>query len=251
MSKTVTKLFPDGWPIAAANREVNAARFAHACGLPTPVVIDRFEQDNRHGIVFEKCPGASLLDGLVNDPSPDRIKLTGITMAELHAEIHRCETNELPPMTERWQVAIRRTTAVQAAHERKVLRLLSQLPQGHCLCHGDFHPAQIIGTANRYQIVDWFDAGGADPLADVAKTLLLLAFGSLPTAHATVIDPIRKLLADYYLGHYQTLNPISIELLPQWTAVAAAARLSQRLPTSEVRVLLDLIEVGLRAAHIS
>src|SRR5215472_10876517 len=42
------------------------------------------------------------------------------------------------------------------------------------LCHGDFHPINVLGEISRPVVIDWPDACGGDPAADVCRSYLLL-----------------------------------------------------------------------------
>ncbi len=63
---------------------------------------------------------------------------------------------------------------------QSVLTLLQTLPDTNQLCHNDFHPANILMDDQGPVIIDWMDAARADPLADVARTLILVQFAGLP-----------------------------------------------------------------------
>ena len=43
------------------------------------------------------------------------------------------------------------------------------------LCHGDLHPSNVILTVDGPMVVDWFDTGRGDPIADIARSTLLMA----------------------------------------------------------------------------
>ena len=42
------------------------------------------------------------------------------------------------------------------------------------LCHGDFHPGNILKAGGRYYIIDWFGVYQGDILSDAAHTVMLL-----------------------------------------------------------------------------
>ncbi len=54
--------------------------------------------------------------------------------------------------------------------------MISHLPVSPrtVLCHGDLHPSNVILTDDGPMIVDWFDACRGEPVAEVARTSLLL-----------------------------------------------------------------------------
>jgi Ser/Thr protein kinase RdoA (MazF antagonist) len=53
-------------------------------------------------------------------------------------------------------------------------RILDGLPAGDRLCHGDFHPGNVLVGADRVSVIDWANATRGVPEADYARTVLLL-----------------------------------------------------------------------------
>jgi len=63
---------------------------------------------------------------------------------------------------------------------RTALRELNRLPTGGFLCHGDFHPDNVIWSERGPVVIDWLDANRGDPAADVARTPMLISIGETP-----------------------------------------------------------------------
>jgi aminoglycoside phosphotransferase (APT) family kinase protein len=63
-----------------------------------------------------------------------------------------------------------------------VLEGLERLPQGAALCHFDFHPDQVLMTQRGPVVIDWMTAFRGHPLADVARSCVLLSFGQAPNS---------------------------------------------------------------------
>ena len=60
-------------------------------------------------------------------------------------------------------------------HHRIASRLKDRAkPDGDRLCHGDFHPMNILGDVSQPVIIDWPDARRGDPAADVCRSYLLM-----------------------------------------------------------------------------
>src|SRR5207253_2945540 len=69
-------------------------------------------------------------------------------------------------------------------------RRLSELPDGETICHGDFHPGNILLSRNGPVVIDWTSGTRGHPLGDVAQTSLLFDIASLPKdapAHIRVL----------------------------------------------------------------
>jgi aminoglycoside phosphotransferase (APT) family kinase protein len=104
--------------------------------------------------------------------------------AELHAGLHAKSVPDLPRQRERVEARVR-SAPLEARWRDAALRLLDTLPDGDRLCHGDFHPANVILSGAGPVIIDWPDATSGNPLADVARTLTLIRFG--PLAEPSVV----------------------------------------------------------------
>lgn len=64
--------------------------------------------------------------------------------------------------------------------KRTVLAVLGEMPDDERLCHGNFHPDNVLMTLQGPVIIGWMDATRGSPLVDIARTSLLLSMGDLP-----------------------------------------------------------------------
>lgn len=199
----VLKLFRNNhW--AAAEQEAQIARLAYANGVRTPRVYDIIESENRPGIVYERIQGASLLTVLATQLW--RVLPLAQALAELHATLHRVSMPELRPARAVLQADIQQVPGMSADLQQATLNVLHQLPDDDKLCHMDFHPDNVIVTPDGLVVVDWANAVCGHPLADVAKTTVLLQFGPLPPRVPVVkrwgMTMLRRLLRTTYINRY-------------------------------------------------
>jgi aminoglycoside phosphotransferase (APT) family kinase protein len=96
------------------------------------------------------------------------------------------------------------------------------------LCHGDFHPFNIIIGDSTVSVIDWVDASSGDVRTDVIRTYLLISEAS-------------GILADRYVEIYCSLTGISRDEIFHWLPIIAAARLSENVSEAEQKRLLDII----------
>ncbi|MEN6369285.1 MAG: phosphotransferase, partial [Thermotogota bacterium] len=182
----VMKLYLAGSSRDYVRREAEVSRLAHRAGLPAPAVYDSdapdgvHEVDGRLGILFERIDGTTMMRDL--GARPWMLIAHSRRLAVLHAKIHSAPGEGLPPMRNRIEWSIERASgsiserAQQAARDR-----LRALPDVRQVCHGDFHPDNVILTARRGPVIlDWMTATSGNPLADVARTSLLLRLGVAP-----------------------------------------------------------------------
>ena len=207
----VLKLFRPDAPPDEAVRE--AARHARALelGAPAPRLHGLAEQHGRPGILMDIAPGPLLADVLRADPDEG---LAG--MLRLHRAIHARPGAGLPALRDRFARGI--AAAPLAVSRRAALAaLLAALPDGDRLCHGDFHPLNVLGPPGRELAIDWADAACGPPLADAAQTCVLIA-------------PHAADLASRYLARYAAAVGACAADVEAWRAIAAAARLAEAHP---------------------
>lgn len=238
----VVKLYWEGAPLDAAEREAERTREAVRLGAPAPQVHDVVSIAERPGVVFERVDGPSML--LVLAQSPDRLDELGGQLAELHAGLHALHSERLPPQREH---LVRRINLgpLPARNKPVVLNRLRDFEDGHALCHGDLHPGNVIMTAKGLRVIDWFDATSGHPAGDFARTCLLLQYARLPQAseaERSVFDALRESFLDAYLTRYRALAPRAAEQLADWFVPVAGARLAEPISALERNALLKVID---------
>ena len=226
----VLKLFLDWRPASSIEREYQISRALYQAGVPVPDVGDVVEVDGRRGIVFERLDGPSMLRH--GTSRPWTIRSMARRLAELHVAVHGHSVPGLPSQAERIRNRISGAQGVDEETRATALDVLSRLPVGNSLCHGDFHPDNIMMTARGPIIIDWMDASLGDPLADVAATSLLLRLGQPPpgTPGRLVIEAGRRLVHWLYLRRYRQLRGVPDAGITAWLLPLAVARLGDEIP---------------------
>ncbi|MCZ8512760.1 phosphotransferase [Paenibacillus filicis] len=213
--------------------------------VPRPRVYGRQEQDGMQGIVYERIQGPTMMAQLA--ARPEEVEAFGRLLARLHAELHKAGAGRLPSHKEVLAHGIRRSRALLTEHrERAVLRLLESLPEGMTLCHGDFHPDNVMYGQQGPVVIDWMTATRGMPAADAARTLMLLRHAELPEEMPEPVQQAVKALRARLLGAYEAeylrLSGVSKEELASWEAPLMAARLGESVPERECVRLLELID---------
>ncbi len=115
-----------------------------------------------------------------------------------------------------------------------MLDALTQMPDGEQLCHGDFHPGNVIMTATGPIL-----GSRGNPAADVARSSLLLAHAaSLPgIAPARLIELGRSWFDRAYRKEYSKLRSMDLEEISTWRPIVATARLAENIPEERDRLL--------------
>ncbi len=232
----VLKLFHPGWPREWAEHELEVARAVHASGMASPAVGELTEVDGRVGIVFERIVGPSMLQEL--SARPWRLLRLARLLAELHATMHGCTAEGLPSLHARLTTKIERADGLPPGLRERALAALDRLPASSAICHGDYHPDNVLLSASGPVVIDWTDAANGNPLADVSRSSLLMRVGAPPVGRASALILLgRRWLHDAYLQRYFELSPGTRQELAAWELPVAVARLSERIPEETAQVL--------------
>jgi uncharacterized protein (TIGR02172 family) len=227
------KLYYEGWPATSAEAEYQKAEAVYKSGAAAPSVYGIVQVDGRHGVIFERVDGPSLLSYTTSHPWT--LIRSANLMAELHARMHACHPSSLPAQRDRLREKIQDARPLPDALKQAALKALDQLPDDAVLCHGDFHPDNIVLSRRGPVILDWANAMCGHPLADVAQTALLMQHAAVPPhmPGRWLIEAGRTLWYRLYLRRYCQLRSISPEEVKAWMLPVAAARLSEGIAEEE------------------
>lgn len=241
----IVKLYRDGFPPGEAEFEASLSRVVAATGLPVPQVYETVDVEGQRGVVYERIDGESMLRLLQNQPR--RLPALVRQFADTHRRIHDAIAPELPSQRDYIQRAIKDTDRLSSAQKSGILRLLDALPAGDHLCHGDYHPDNLLITANHAVVIDWIVARKGNPLADVARTVVVLRTGSLQNASLKdriLLGLARGYLIRAYLRRYFAGQAERRAEMQRWIPIMAAARLRE-VEDDEAPSVLALVERGL------
>ncbi|MFR9780464.1 phosphotransferase family protein [Micromonospora sp. MS34] len=194
-----------------------------------PKLVDTVECDGRTGLVLERLGGSDMLSLLQRQPW----RLLGLAraLAEAHLAVHAAPApGDLPEL--RPVLAARIADAVLPPHQRDYARrVLDALPDGDRLCHGDYHPGNVLVDADRVAVIDWPNAARGVPEADHARTMLLLRWTDpqpdIPPVSRALITAGRSMFAHRYAQAYRGRSPRRLWQPAAWLVVHAAARLAE------------------------
>lgn len=223
----VLKLYRAGVGPEAARREADNLRIIAGLQLPAPQAFDVVELDGRWGVRMTRAAGMPLAAQMAEAGGFDAA--IGLAVG-LHRQVHRQPGLGLMPLKARLAGQIGRAALLAPEERRAVLDRLDALPDGDRVCHGDFHPFNVMVDGATLTIIDWPDATCGPPAADVARTYLL-ALHNLPD------------LAERYLDRYLDDAALERATVLDWLPVLAGGRLSENVPEEDAR-LLALVRSG-------
>lgn len=207
--------------------EARYAEAARGAGAPVPELLGIEQIDGRPASVWERVDGTSLWQQVVD--RPERAEPIGRLLADVQHDLFALvPAVGLPRQYDRVRAKVRR--AAGAVDPGLAAALDLPTPAGSArLCHGDMHASNVLITQDGLAIVDWFDASRGEPVADVARCLLvLMSDGEHPPAHLPGADPATLgRLAAAYRARAIELGAIDPELLVRWQAICAVARIAE------------------------
>ena len=221
------KLYVDT-PANEAENEAALQRFAFNAGLPVPAVFGvRKLNDTTTALDMAYIDGKPLMW-----PQMDKEERRSAihVLADLQCEIHKVRTNGFPKQADRFSWKIEHTPHLDDELKNQLLVDLTRLGTGtECLCHGDFHPLNILFDGSKHWIIDWVDATAGNPLADACRTYLIFK------QHMARSSGI-------YLRAFCEIAGVKQDDVLAWLPVVASARLDENMDDKSRRWLLDLIK---------
>lgn len=204
----ILKLFYDWCPPHWMEQEIYVGHVMETKALPAPKLIDALKIGNRQGIIYERVDGPSMLK--LSNTKPWLLFRLARQLADLQTQIHTLDGTGFPSLRSSLNTVIQQTENLPPDLKTGVLQLLHKLPDDAALCHFDFHPGQVLITRKGPVIIDWMTACQGHPLADVARTSIILMFSQVPGAGwatQVIVNLWRGLFHRTYITRYLELHP--------------------------------------------
>jgi len=243
----VLKLFHEHVPERTVRREAQATRLVWRMGLAAPQVGEVVRCGRRLGLVMERIEGQSLLWTLVADPgrAPELIRAFTEEQLRMHAQ----HAPTLPSQRERLEKGLERIARLPAWALSALRRYLATLPDDDRLCHGDYHPDNVLVAGRRLVVLDWLTATRGNPFADLARSTLLMRTGLPPGGEldTKAMWRNRRAFLRMYLHLYAQRVPEARRRMERWLPIMAATRLNEGVSEAEKERLAAFVLRWLRA----
>ena len=244
-------LAPRGDPAARVLRERATQNAVAAQGYPAPRVLATTTDAAPLGapfLVMERLPGTVLVDA-------QRLGMAAV-LVQAQVRLHALKAEPLLAALDQdtgsgGRAAVGFDAYVQALERRVAHAKLDGLaplmgwiqdhrpsPGPAVICHGDFHPRNLLVAAGRVTgVLDWPNALVADAELDVAATLNILRFVPVDLAAPSRVVRVlarvaRPILVARYLAGYRRRRPLDPERLAYYEVATAMRALVQ---TGEAR----------------
>ena len=233
----IIKLAREPGPAAYLKREFEVTKAVADTGLPLPQAHAVVDVDGKVGIVFERIEGTTMLAEMTSKPW--KVAAFAGILAELHASMHGNALYQLPSLKQKLEDRINSASQVSMNVRQAALERLQYLPDSAALCHGDFHPDNVLMSPRGAVIIDWNDAARGNPLADVAALSLQLKHAAIaPYIKGKWLIRAGKLLFHhFYLRRYLHARRASADEIEAWRLPVAVSRLTIAVPEEQNNLL--------------
>jgi aminoglycoside phosphotransferase (APT) family kinase protein len=212
--------------VATYHRELVAMKLAHHAHLPVPTVYATSFSHGRPALLLSWCPGRPLWQALQEHPWRDWS--LGRAFGRMQAHIHAVRAPTLGTEPSADWIA---WTGPDEPQLQATLRHLAG--KETALLHLDYHPLNVLTDgAQITAVLDWANARGGAPRADVARTYTILVVEPYgPKRQGLALGMLRRLLAwSWRRGYEEVAGPLQ-EMAPfyAWAGAVMVRDLAPRI----------------------
>jgi len=185
-------------------------------------------------LVMERAPGRPMLEvrrlGIAGVLARTQLRLHDLDARPLLSTVSREGIGEMPSFDSMLADLDRRVTRRPVEGLVQPMRwLLSHgppEPDRPVICHGDFHPQNVLMSGNAVTgVLDWPNAVVADPAYDVAATRVILScapieMAAVPAAARVLARMMRPVLLARHLAGYQRRRKLDRTTLAYYEAAS-------------------------------
>jgi Ser/Thr protein kinase RdoA (MazF antagonist) len=193
----VLKLFNQGYPCEAVENEYRNAKAIRDMNFAKPKVYEVIIYEGRNGIIYDRLEGESLLDWLMKTGD---LHECAIWMAKIHKAIIQNKISNVLNCKDFLKYHIS-NALLSLEKQQDALHMINKLPEGNTLCHGDFHPGNILISGENAFVIDFMNVCQGNFLYDIARTVFLIEYTPVPAEakDRDILLHYKKTLSDLYL----------------------------------------------------
>jgi thiamine kinase-like enzyme len=215
----VLKLFNERYPKEDIEKEFNNAILLSNMDFSKPKAYEMISFEKRIGIVYDRAEGETLLDWVMKTGD---VQGCAVHMAKLHKEILQNKIKEVPNYKGFLKDTIGNAPVSNFNETKEALQKLNELLDGDTLCHGDFHPGNILIKDGHTMVIDFMNVCHGNYLYDVARTVFLVEYTPVPdeVEDREMLVQLKKTLANFYLVEMN----VTRQMIQDYLLVISVAR---------------------------
>jgi tRNA A-37 threonylcarbamoyl transferase component Bud32 len=214
------KLFKANFSKERVEFEANNQKSIFELGIPVPEIYDILKLDGRYGIVMEYVKGISLGEKLQKINSIDEIKYFFNHVIDLQIGVNSISLKTYPRMENKLTEQINAAKYLDNNQKKVFLDKLGKIEFKNNLCHGDFHPYNLLDTDDGIKIIDWADSTMGNMEADIYRSYLMYWI-NFPE------------IGNEYLKIYCSKTKVEKDKILDYEPIIMAARLSENVSENE------------------
>lgn len=211
----VLKLFNQGYSDEAIIKEYHNALAINHMKFSKPKAYKIISFKNKQGILYDKVNGEILTNWSLKTSD---VQNCAIYMANLHKAILQNKTTNVP----NYKDFLINQIPAHYTYRKNLIQAINKLPDGNTLCHGDFHPGNIIISGEDTYAIDFMNMCHGNYLYDIARTVFLVEYTPIPntTKDKNMILHFKRTLTDLYLSEMN----VSREMIKDYLSIIISIR---------------------------
>lgn len=217
----IIKLFVDGHPKSdVLNEALNQARVEEKSNLNVPKLVEIKKIDNRWALVSEYVEGRTITELIKEYPEKTEHFLN--LFVDVQLVVLDNEVPMLNRIKEKFKRKLENATNIDDNTKYELLQRLEGMKNHTKLCHGDFHPSNVIVQENGVvYVIDWAHVTQGNASADAARTYLMLSMDG------------NEEFAENYLQVFCEKSGIEKSSVQRWIPIVAATRMTKNIPEEQ------------------
>lgn len=249
----VLKLYYDGWNTNYVENEYCVGKAIEAYGISAPKVYDIITCANRSGIIFQRLNNVTMKDMLLKKPQNWQFYSKRMAQEHYHINSIRDDQNCLKDQKDVYEDLISTRKSIDEECKAKLIAKLRAMPDMDRICHGDFHPINLLFEQDSLYVIDWIGALRGNPLADVTGSYLIMKVmgaTAVKQKHAFTNKLNAVLVQNFterYLEEYLSISKQTRQDINTWMSIRSATYLDMGLPEAANEQLKEILMTYLNA----
>ena len=217
----IIKLFVSGHPKSnVLNEALNQARVEEFSNLNVPKLLEVTKVDDRWALVSEFVEGKTI--STLMKEYPDKVDHYLDLFVKVQLVVLENEVPMLNRIKEKFREKLEYCDNIDEATKYELLQRLEGMKNHKKLCHGDFHPSNVIVQENGcVYVIDWSHVTQGNASADAARTYLLFSMDG------------KEELAEKYLELFSSMSGIEKKSVQRWIPIVAATQMTKKIPEEQ------------------